>query len=283
MGVIVIAIAMAVPAIRYLTGSKSEQAAQNAVTAMLARARSDAIALQTPQGVLFTIDQATDRVMMYQVVKSPPPVAGSPDPVGITYLDLTPDRDPLLLPTGIRALTIKDTYHPTAPVINDPFPPYRYLGYNDATSNSSFIYDNTPTQKALLGGVILFDAQGNLLVTRYGFRYTATTLGSAGPVTGPTALTGAIFLGAPTNVPTSIRWPDTTNYYIRSQVGLVLVDKDSFHTIEQQAYSGQVATGLDSNPVTPTNAAEQMIDQWLDQNATPLLVNPYSGTLTRAE
>jgi type II secretory pathway pseudopilin PulG len=275
MGIIVIAIAMAVPTIKYLTGSKSEQAAQNAVAAMLARTRSDAIALQQPQGVLFTIDLASDRVTLYQVVQT----TLATDPAGITYLDLTPDRDPLLLPPGVRAWTIKDPYVPAGIGATDPFPGYRYLGFNDNTSNAKSIYNATATDKALIGGVILFDGQGNLLITPYGFRFLNGGVA--------TALSGALFLGVsqtPQVLPTTTLWPSGgggTAYYLRSQAGLVLFDRDAFQTQERQLNASVPTTGLDSNP--NGTSAETALDTWLDQNTTPLLVNRYNGTLTRAE
>lgn len=276
MGIIVIAIAMAVPAIKYLTGSKSEESAQNAVAAMLARARTDAVALQQPQGVLFTIDVATDRVMMYQVIQS----IQTGDPPGITYLDLTPDRDPLVLPPGVRAWTILDPYTPS-PAFPPPFLTYRYLGYNNDTKSGAIgtYSGSATTDKATLGGVILFDAQGNLLVTRYGFRFvnTGTTV--------PTALAGALFLDVTSRTPPAVpagtpsAWPPpaSPNVYLRSQVGLVLMDKDTFQSQQTSSTANKDSNG-DRTP-----AGEQKIDGWIDQNTTPLLVNRYNGTLTRAE
>jgi prepilin-type N-terminal cleavage/methylation domain-containing protein len=268
MGVIVIAIAMAVPAIRYMTGSKSEEAAQNAVAAMLARARSDAIALQQIQGVLFTIDAATDRVTMYQVVQSP---LQPTDPTGIALLDLTPDRDPLQLPPGVRAWTILDPYY--VPPHIPAFSNYRYLGFNNATGGA--YTGNAKTDKAMLGGVILFDSQGDLLVAQYGFRFATGAV--------PTALAGILF-SSTTNSPPALPggapavWPPTSNLYLRSQLGLVLPDKDTFQNIERQAGA---SGSFDGN--VNSNSGEIAIDQWLDQNTRPLLVNHFNGTLTTAE
>lgn len=276
MGIIVLAIALAVPALKYLTGSKSEQAAQNAVSAMLARARSDAVALQQPQGVLFTIDQANDRVTLYQVVQAF-------QQGGITFLDLTPDRDPLVLPPGVRAWTIKDTF--VVPPAKDPFPNYTYLGFNNnTTGTASNAYTAIAvTDKALLGGVILFDAQGNLLVTPYGFRFMDTSV----VPNVPTALSGILFSsvtkgitpvlppGAPTIWPTLGAAPSfAPTFYLRSQVGLVLVDRESL-----QSQQPSTATSKDAN----TPGADASLDLWLNNNSTLLLVNRYSGTLTRAE
>lgn len=265
MGIIVLALAMAIPTIRYLTGSKSEQSAENVVAAMLARARSDAIGLQQPMGVLFAIDNASDRDVVMEVQQTIQPN----DPGGgVVYLDIVPNRDNLLLPPGIRVWTIKDTY---TSGLKDPFPNYRYLGYNDSTYASGATMD-----KLRLGGVILFDGQGNLLVVPYGFRWAissasgttftplsqgAYTTPSSSPLVWPSASAGAVPL-----------------IYLRSQVGFVLVDRETFQNQERQLPTPP-ATNFDGNQ-TGGNVA---LDPWLDVNTTPLLVNRYNGTLTRAE
>jgi prepilin-type N-terminal cleavage/methylation domain-containing protein len=262
MGIIILAVTLAIPAIKYLTGSKSEQAAQNTVAAAMATARADAIGLQQPMGVMFLIDAATDRVQVVEVSQTVLP--GDPVPI----LDLTPDRDPLILPMGIRAWTIKDTYFPKPPqsasTIPDPFPGYRYLGFNPTAYSNGTI-----TDKAMIGGVILFDGQGNLLVTQYGFRFSI-----AGT---PTGLANAVFLNPSSSSPPPI-WPaSSTTAFLRSQLGMVFVDRDTFRSFA--ATLPTVPTNADSNTV----GDEPQIDAWLDTNTTPVLINNYTGTLTRAE
>src|SRR3954471_20065455 len=58
---IVIVLALALPAFNFITGSKSTDAAQNQVSAMLGRARNEAIGVQELRGVFFYLDPATDK------------------------------------------------------------------------------------------------------------------------------------------------------------------------------------------------------------------------------
>src|SRR5947209_8451689 len=62
-GIIVLMLAMALPAISFITGSKSIASATNVVQSVLGRARAEALNRRAPVGVCFYIDQATDRTM----------------------------------------------------------------------------------------------------------------------------------------------------------------------------------------------------------------------------
>jgi prepilin-type N-terminal cleavage/methylation domain-containing protein len=66
-GLVVLLLTMAVAAFNFITGSKSIDAAQNLVSAVLVRARSEAIAGQRQMGVLFYRDTANDRTAMMLV------------------------------------------------------------------------------------------------------------------------------------------------------------------------------------------------------------------------
>jgi type II secretory pathway pseudopilin PulG len=261
MGIIVLAITLAIPAIRSLTGSRSEQAAQNTVSAFLARCRTEAIGLQQVEGALFYIDPATDRVTLVQVQQSPtqPADLGA----GIIYLDLVPDRDTLALPPGIRAWTIKETVVATGYV--DPFPNYRYLGYNAVYPNGATTM--TATDKATLGGVILYDGYGRLKVTRYGFRFQITTPAA------PSNLANFCYMTPSTS---DTDWAPATSAssktMLTSQIGFVVFGREAF--LNNQGFT-------DANVTTA--ATVKAVDNWLDANTSPILVNRYNGTLTRAE
>jgi hypothetical protein len=268
MAIIVLAITLAVPAIRLLTGSRSEQAAQNDIAAFVASARANAIGLQEPRGVLFYIDKTTDRVTLAQVMQSSFQAGPPSDPTagvtaGIVYLDLAPNVDPLPLPPGVRVWTLMDQFAPSTAVSN-PFPNYRYLGFDDVT------YTPAPApmmDKAKFGGVILFDAQGRLLVTQYGFRFTDHINGTATA----SALQGLAFINTST---TATNWgAAAASQYLRSQIGFVMFDRETFNQVQ----AGQ--TNLDGN----NSATEPVVDPWIDTNATPILINRSNGTLTRAE
>lgn len=271
MFVIVLAIALSIPAIRSLTGTKSQQAAQNTISAFLARERAEAIGLEQPRGVLFYIDKATDRVTLAAVKISPWQTgdATSGTQAAMVYLDMVPDHDTMILPPGIRVWTILDAFAPQPPQATLSFSnpitkidSYRYLGFNDES-----IYANgagATMDKGIIGGVILFDGQGRLLVTQYGFRITDN-----GSTSTPLAAT---LYSKPTKG--FKNWPVTGNTaYLRSQVGFVLAEREPLQNVQQ----GQ------PNPDGNTGGQATAVDTWLDNNTTPILVNFSNGTLTRAE
>ena len=283
--VIVLAISLAVPAIRSLTGSRSQAAGQNVISAFLSRARAEAIGLQRVQGVLFFIDPATDRVNMAQVVQSPN--EGSRfDAAGVTYLDLTADRDVVALPPGIRLQMLKDSASRNGNFTAQLFSAERYLGFNQTFST---LYPIVNPVQTPLGGVILFDAEGRLIVRQYGFRYANYPVNAAGQYSStsvPTPLGLLAFQAAPdpalaaraANQNSGI-WPTAQQSFsqgqvLRSQIGFVLFDREAFRT--QTGTNG--ANFTDANGTIGTDK-----NNWLDQNATPILVNRYNGTLLRAE
>src|SRR5262245_2188336 len=101
-GIIVLVIALAVPALSVISGSRSIDGAENNISAMLGRARADALGLQKDTGVFFFVDPATERVTLVEVqaVDGPSPLpADAPE----VYLDLVADRDWLALPKGVTA------------------------------------------------------------------------------------------------------------------------------------------------------------------------------------
>ena len=264
MAIIVLAVTLAIPAIRSLTGSRSEQAAQNSIAAFVASARANAIGLQQSRGVLFYIDKATDRVTLAQVMQSPfqtgDPTTGVT--AGIVYLDIAPNIDALPLPPGIRVWTLLDQYVPTAtPVESNPFPGYRYLGFDDTTP-----YVTGTMDKAKLGGVILFDAQGRLLVTEYGFRFITKV-----PSLASTALQDLAF--STTTTTRANFGAASTSQYLRSQIGFVMFDRETFNLLQPGVL----------NPDGNASTAESTIDPWIDTNSTPVLINRSNGTLMRAE
>src|SRR4051794_31459798 len=77
-GLIVLMLGLAVPAFNLIRGSHSIEGAENQISAMISRARADALGLQTTCGVMFYIDTATNRVNVAEVVAADYPNAGAP-------------------------------------------------------------------------------------------------------------------------------------------------------------------------------------------------------------
>lgn len=79
-GIIVLVMAMAVPAFNYVSGARSQEAASNVVSAMVARARNMAVSNARHTGVFFRLDPITDRTTLY-IVERDAGAARDPDPM----------------------------------------------------------------------------------------------------------------------------------------------------------------------------------------------------------
>jgi type II secretory pathway pseudopilin PulG len=261
--IIVMAMTLAIPAIRSLTGSRSQQAAENTLSSLMGFARSEAVGLQTVEGVMFFLDTTNDRISCALVRQVPADAVNESNQV--TYLDLVADHDPVLLQNGIRIWTLKD-----GPAVGttDAFPLWRYLGYN--------AYPTAPRpaqMTAIPGGVILFDANGRLTVRQYGLRLAPP--GGSNPTT---EMGRFAYAGNPDMTTITQRdWPSpagqATSQFLVSQIGLVIFDRETFS-----------AQGFGDDNGNDLNTGNQLaLQTWLDTNTTPIFVNRYDGTLMRAE
>lgn len=127
-GLIVLLVTLAIPAFNVITGGKSIDTAENRASAFLGQVRQDALALQEPRGVLIIQDPDTSRLVMVEVYFDNP---NEPE-----ELEIYPNTDPYLLPTGIGGQVLADG-------------------------------GTTATQQYLPFGVILFNGSGQLLVKKY--------------------------------------------------------------------------------------------------------------------
>ena len=166
---IVLILAMSMPAFNFITGSRSADTATNQISAMLARARTEAVGLQEIRGVLFYLDPKTDREMMVLVQPTDPKttlvapnltVDQQTNSAVEVWLTLESNTDHLALPRGIGIQVANDASNTTAGNYD------RYVGFN-------YLPKQTPSSTdPIFGGVILFDAYGRLANVHYGFRMT---------------------------------------------------------------------------------------------------------------
>lgn len=253
-GIIVMFIALAIPALNVLSGSRSIAVGENNLSAALVRAREEAIGLQQIRGLLFTLDPGSDRVVATVVqTTAAPPAPYSPPLANMIWLDTVPNRDHLSLPAGIRLQTSFDSAGGTE----------RYMGYN------SVGFGDLPTK---LGGVILFDGEGRLIARRYGFR----TLRNAGQTT--SGFADLFFTVGQQQNPTTLSDPyiPTMNNPAgnggippNSQLAVVLIDNKTF-----------IDAGFVDADGQPN---ETQKEQWIDSNSTPFLINRFTGVLIRGE
>jgi prepilin-type N-terminal cleavage/methylation domain-containing protein len=275
-GIIVLVVAIAVPSFRALTGGKSTEAAHNQLSAILGRARMDAMGVQETRGIMFFRDPESQRVGAVFVRAVPPPVDATPVAVGQrapeVYLDLVPDRDPQLLPVGVGLQVLDDTAGAAAGTRD------RYIGMNTAGSDSP----NTLGPTAVpYGGVILFDGLGRLVSLPYALRIHVDPNGAAATPPGGTPTEMGRFLYADLNmagVSAAAQQSLVQSPTPRSQFGFVVYDQDGFASQEFTDTDPQVM-----NTPFVIGEVEDNEEKWLDNNATPQLVNRYNGTLLRGE
>ena len=264
-GIIVLVIALAVPALSWISGSRSIDGAENNLSAMLGRARNDAIALQVPTGVMFFIDDASRGVMMAEVYAVQEPqqdAGGAVDPLATrgVYLELVGDRDFLALPKGVSAQVIDNTGIPAGGLRPDD----GYIGYN--LFGTTFRY----------GGVILFDANGRLFNPTYGFDFV-TNAGA------PTRM-AKLFLNDPnlTSAPSQRLFNPPPVAGLATGYGVALFDRDAF--LGGSGVGDEDAANADAEVGGGTYATQERAEEtWIDQNSVPLLINRYNGTLVRGE
>jgi prepilin-type N-terminal cleavage/methylation domain-containing protein len=258
--IIVLMLALALPAFNFITGGKSVDAAYNTIGAMLARARTEAVGLQEIRGVMFYIDPKTQRQTMALVQATP---AKTTDDANVdVYLGMGTDADHLVLPKGVGIQVVNDGSL-------DPNQLDRYFGFNAGPG------------PVLIGGVILFDGFGRLTSQHYGFRMTDATTASGAPsqmakfllneLSDPSPPPAADFFQPLKTVAGGIPVPG-------SAVGFVLFDNEiplnKFGTTytDDSNFTNSVTTG-----------SEQAEEKWFDDNATPVLINRYNGTLVKGD
>lgn len=263
-GIILIMIGIAVPTLGLLTGSRSIDRAENNISAMLGRARADAIGIQRPVGVLFFLDPTSQQITLAEVCSTTDSIT---EPI---RLDLMPDRDFTPLPKGVEAQTIDNAVITSGKRDDDGF-----IGFNQIATSGGDV-----TTYAPFGGVILFDHTGALVSMAYTFQGLKTTTANtelynllmSGNVSGKKYDGSTVGLAAADLSPKIVANP------WRSSFGLVLMDSDAF-TNNANRTDPQVT------PLVPpdTYAREQGEETWIDENSVPLLVNRYNGTLVRGE
>lgn len=229
------------------------------IAGYLGNARSQAMALQVPAGILFVLDN-DDRVKCVLVQRVE--VSGAPNKIdGWVYLDIMPDTDVRAMPNGIRIRTLLDSVlppspDPTLPPLSAPFPSDRYMGFNTAPYSAGSL-------QCVPGGLILFDARGRITTMPYGL--------SLADAAGNSTALGLLLSGQQTG-PNRI-WPALggSRPYLPSAVGLVMYDRETF---------ASQANFIDGND---TGANADAMAKWIDANATPIFVNRYDATLMSAQ
>jgi hypothetical protein len=253
---------------------------------MLARARSEAVGLQQMRGIFFYIDPNTQGVNVALVEQVPEPTAPRPSLAVDVYLDLTNDRDVLSLPKGVGVQVIDDGGSSNNQ--ND-----RYLGFNKTNANN--LGGSSDPTDVSYGGVILFNSRGHLVAKSYALRVRTPQL------TNPnqdefTAMGRLLYIADPSLlfpkpgqkdvVPID---PNSTSSavlqkVVRSQLGYVLFEFDAFKGATEGTDPLTDWQMLNPSQASYNSSLEKNIkEKWLDENATAVLINRYTGALVKGE
>lgn len=248
---IVLLIAIAVPAFSFLTGGRSLEAARNVIAPALGQARANAIGVQKVRGAVFFREAATDRAAIVLVEQKVPLVWTDTASYTIGDWVYVPP-----VTSGINAFYVCKTNH-TATTTNKPGSAGGSANWdatsgaiNSAINNGNIVLDVVPgSDRALLPvgvgvlgvtdggykmgqpGTVLFDEYGMLTIRSFAVS-SVSLLGKQLGMTG-----------------------DDVDV---SQIGLVIFDRQGFE-----------------------NAPDA--DDYVNDNATPLLINRYNGTIVKGE
>lgn len=311
--IIVLVIGLSLPVFHSLSGDRSQAGATNEIAAMIGRARSEAIAAQQPRGIAFYVDSNSTQTAMalvqpevtstmamwtkgvaydkgtyvqytqktpygitiqYLVAKQDV-LAGNTDmtppaafwyPADINVVDQLPDTGAQLLPIGIGAQLIND------------------WGLASVGAGGKATAAAPSTDSYVSTGVIMFDGTGRLIstpvsITQQGVIGSAMNMAAIGTGDFPSWTSNA-------SAPPAAA-PLYTNSYdqLNSAFGLVIYDGDAFtaQNFDNIDPTYEPAISPKSGVYKTGTPSEQTEEMWLDQNATPLLINRYNGTVIRAE
>ncbi|MCY2953402.1 MAG: prepilin-type N-terminal cleavage/methylation domain-containing protein [Planctomycetota bacterium] len=312
MGIIMIIMALAVPAYRFIVGNRSQDAAVNLIEAMLGRARGHAISSQRHAGVAFFVNPLDQRVTMAIVVERMPDAEADEDPylnykgwdkassyktgqeiIGTVVAD---DEDPVSKARTKRNVVRRFHYLPLAIGNGDPpnpAPPDANGTWGSLGAGLCMDFVMDGELQALPNGVgcqLINDPKNASDPDRY-VQTGCILFDPQGQLTSidlAIARYGALgkLLGLQMDIPNNVTF--------KSQLGVVLFDPDAFRSKGGGTLSDSVVAvkGYDSmgdkgwEPVggqKPYSGGETKEEDWLDQNGLQLLVSRYSGTLLRGE
>jgi len=318
-GLLVLMLVLALPAMNFITGARSTESATNVIGAILGTARAQAIARQSNVGVIFfwdrtkeqtvaglcTTAQPWDSTVSYvgyvpgttggDVVEYPAgsgiyyicisSVVGSPDPATNTVSWLRMAANP----------TNAGGYFPAMPVLLDGF---ELQTLPKGVGLQAVVIPN-PTLDAALNSptaihqydsyvstaCVMFDGEGRLTSQEYGI-YAGERFDTPSPVYSRLG-----FLLQSKQNTAKATSPSDQGMMGETQIAIALYDRHAFHDAgfdENDYLAGDFTTLVP--PVAPSrnqwataSGNEPQEEQWIDQNATFLLVNRYNGTLLKSE
>jgi Tfp pilus assembly protein FimT len=311
--IIVLMLGMALPVFRAITGSRSEAGASNIIASMLGRARTDAIGLDRFIGVAVIYNPNTQVTNLAEVwlpntpawttTQSIAPQSIAPSGffsatyLGTTYYFVNSYATAQTLATNLPAgVPTASAAGPWAAAVGGPpleIRPNTELlplptGVGVQTICNAY-FDSTGARKTdgyLNLGVILFDGSGRLVSQNYGISHYSKLASVAG-------LGGVDYPVANGTIESPYTSVAPFSYGVPSQYGLVVFQREAFvaqnFSTSDPAYNISNSNGyppslqITAYTDTSNGPSQQAEENWLDTNATPLLIDRYTGTLIRAE
>jgi len=311
---IVLIIALAVPAFNAITGTRSVDAAENLVSAMVSLGRAEAIRSKKMAGVAFFRDARTERTAMAVVVSAADRAGTGTEPPGLEQYKAWKEygedgTTPVRYELGDVVIALLTDANVTSPANKKTTQLFVCSEAHDASNARK-----PPT----LPFWTQVDATSLDTLIGYDWQYLPTGVGAqtindpdptnVGATRDRYLRSGLILFDGDGNLihrQYTIAWPgaadtDEThlfrvmgfenrqpplnqtdvgtllNYPLYSQLGVVLYDDQEYRTAGHD----------DADPTnnnTPMTGPEQNEEQWLDANSLSLLVNRYNGTLVRGE
>jgi type II secretory pathway pseudopilin PulG len=300
-GLLVLMLVLALPAVNFITGARSTESATNVIGALLGSARSQAIAQQSNVGVLFFWDrtkeqtvgglcataQIWDPTASYvdgDVVQFGVDASGNP----AYYICLTPLAGGTNPSSNTSFWKNCASYKPNMPLLLDGF---ELQTLPKGVGLQGVVIGNQSLDSTLGVGAydryvstacIMFDGEGRLTFTQYGI-YAGENVGTTG---------GTVVFSRLQPLLNSQR--NIANMGL-TEAAIALYDRAIFHdqgntsdpVPENDYIAGDYNTPTHTSPNPnqfATDAPNEPNEEfWIDNNSTFLLVNRYNGTLLKSE
>lgn len=246
--IIVIVVGMSIPLFRAMSTDRSVESGQNIVSAMLQRARSRALGLQSRRGIFFFEDQVTKKTAMVMVRIDDPSSAAGANP-GANVLELDEESDEFqFLPSMVgSAFVLGATPVPTA---------------NSANGNGTALGANSLYKPY---GLIAFDEAGRVMSVP---SYT-------------------IVANDPVRYPGGTRLKQRYQDNIGASNVMVQLGTSSsgvqFSSSVVLLYDKVPFAAQDPSAPTPSYSFTTTQNNWLDNNGLALSVNRYNGTIINSK
>jgi prepilin-type N-terminal cleavage/methylation domain-containing protein len=284
-GILVLMLLIALPAVNFITGSRSAESATNVIGALLGSARAQAIARQSNVGVIFYWDKNKEQTVA-GLCSTAQPYDGTTSYVfgdvvqfnNIYYFCIAPNGIIGASPTASTTnWSVANGYAADMPVLLDGYDVQTLpKGVGLQGVRNTVNAGGPPTDRYITTACVMFDGEGRLSFNNYGlFLGVRPTTGTGINYSRLGASVQMFFAnGNPVyNIP--------SNVLLSCQAGFAVYDHQTFKDAgydERHFVTGELTQYSTNQP-----GDEKSAETWIDNNSTFLLINRYNGTLLKSE